>query len=867
MTTDFSYGGQQIVANGPFKPSGKDMPSDARTRVECYADIVSIPNPHIGLKITVKVDETNNNKMTDYIVKSLKANNIGVANTVIDEVVRYADYLGVSSSGGGTGEGLTSEQAQQLQTAYEHSQSPHVTTDDVSMAVRSYVNSNIGLLKGDKGDKGEQGERGLQGERGPQGPQGPKGDTPDMTAFEEKINAQCDTMATDLSLNGTTLKLKKKDGTEIGTGITLPTNGGGNITNITKPVFSTTNPHASNCLNIETYAGGQNQPMHPKVLYFENGWNGYKYWMAYTPLPNEDNENPCIGVSNDMVTWTVPVGLENPLAFKPSSGGYNSDTHLVYRADTNTLECWYRRIYTGVQKEEFFRRTSTDGVNWATEESCFISEGSITQNLSPSIIFEEGKYKMWTCSNSTTIHYYEGITGKDFSKIRDIILPVGSPSVWHQDVIHTANGYEMLNYNNNGTLHYCKSDDNITYSKPVLILEKTNNDNDWCGQNLYRSSFFIKDGYYYIFYSGQKMNTMEWKIGVTRGANIYNLKGLESVRTLGVDEAILELYELIGNGGGVTIVPVENIALNKNILELKTNDTYELIVTFTPANPSNKTITWTSDNTQIATVENGIVTAKGEGSCIITAKSNNGKTATCNLTVSAQAVTPTDGVVQENLICWLDGRDGSASQTDWSDRTTNKNDMILKGFSFDTSSGWTGTGLKFDGIKDYCKAVTPNQIKGYGTKNPNFITVCLNVTINQINKSQQDLLSLMSRNQGRFILLQDNDITYQKGSLNKTGVIAEVGETYDLVYIYRSNVHVTTDIQRSAIYVNNVLKFENKSNVHSNIDASSFNFSMGSEGGTTAFANMTVNSVKIYDGELTDEQIRQNYEYEKSIQR
>lgn len=681
------------------------------------------------------------------------------------------------------------------------------------------------------------------------------------------VNEQLDNMATDLSLNGTTLKLKKKDGTEIGTGITLPTNGGGNITNITKPVFSTTNPHASNCLNIETYAGGQNQPIHPKVLYFENGWNGYKYWMAYTPLPNEDNENPCIGVSNDMVTWTIPVGLENPLAFKPSSGGYNSDTHLVYRADTNTLECWYRRIYTGVQKEEFFRRTSTDGVNWATEESCFISEGSITQNLSPSIIFEEGKYKMWTCSNSTTIHYYEGITGKDFSKIRDIILPVGSTSVWHQDIIHTANGYEMLNYNNNGTLHYCKSDDNITYSKPVLILEKTNNANDWCGQNLYRSSFFIKDGYYYIFYSGQKMNTMEWKIGLTRGTNIYNLEGLESVRTLGVDEAILELYELIGNGGGVTIVPVENIALNKNILELKTNDTYELIVTFTPANPSNKTITWTSDNTQIATVENGIVTAKGEGSCIITAKSNNGKTATCNLTVSAQAVTPTDGVVQENLICWLDGRDGSASQTDWSDRTTNKNDMILKGFSFDTSSGWTGTGLKFDGIKDYCEAVTPNQIKGYGTKNPNFITVCLNVTINQISKTQQDLLSLMSTNKGRFILLQDNDITYQKVSLNKTGVIAEVGETYDLVYIYRSNVHVATDIQRSAIYVNNVLKFENKSNAHSIIDTSSFNFSMGSEGGTTAFANMTVNSVKIYDGELTDEQIRQNYEYEKSIQR
>ena len=154
MTTDFSYGGQQVVANGPIKPSGKDMPSDARTRVETYADIASIPNPCVGLKITVKVDETNNNKMTDYIVKSLKANSVGIANTLIDEVVRYVDYLGVSSSGGGTGEGLTSEQAQQLQTAYEHSQSPHINTTVVNNAVSTYVTEHKAELKGDNGQDG-----------------------------------------------------------------------------------------------------------------------------------------------------------------------------------------------------------------------------------------------------------------------------------------------------------------------------------------------------------------------------------------------------------------------------------------------------------------------------------------------------------------------------------------------------------------------------------------------------------------------------------------------------------------------------------------------------------------------------------------
>ena len=183
MATDFSYGGKQILSNGPFKPNGKDMPSDARTRVESYADIASIPNPHVGLKITVKVDETNNNKMTDYIVKSLKDNSFGVANSVVDEIVRYVDYLGVSSSGGGTGESLTSEQVQQLQTAYEQSQSDHVTMEEVNVAI---ANAQLG------------------------------GGEVDTTSF-----------ATDLSLTGSNLQLKNSQGNLIGNAITLPSTSGG----------------------------------------------------------------------------------------------------------------------------------------------------------------------------------------------------------------------------------------------------------------------------------------------------------------------------------------------------------------------------------------------------------------------------------------------------------------------------------------------------------------------------------------------------------------------------------------------------------------------------------------------------------------
>ena len=141
MSTDFTYGGKQIVSGGPLKPNGKDMPSNATTRVESYADIATNTNPYVGLKITVKADETNNNKMTDYIVKSLKANSFGVANSVVDEIVRYVDYLGVNTSGS-SGEGLTSEQSQQLQTAYLHSQSTHVQAGDIPTKTSDLTNDS-----------------------------------------------------------------------------------------------------------------------------------------------------------------------------------------------------------------------------------------------------------------------------------------------------------------------------------------------------------------------------------------------------------------------------------------------------------------------------------------------------------------------------------------------------------------------------------------------------------------------------------------------------------------------------------------------------------------------------------------------------
>ena len=90
----------------------------------------------------------------------------------------------------------------------------------------------------------------------------------------------------------------------------------------------------------------------------------------------------------------------------------------------------------------------------------------------------------------------------------------------------------------------------------------------------------------------------------------------------------------------VSEIEVESISLDKQTLKVGPGKTSEaLVVTFTPANATNKTITWKSNTTTVATVSDGKVTGVKEGTATITATSANGKTATCNVTIAEVGMT------------------------------------------------------------------------------------------------------------------------------------------------------------------------------------------------------------------------------------
>jgi uncharacterized protein YjdB/formylglycine-generating enzyme required for sulfatase activity len=89
----------------------------------------------------------------------------------------------------------------------------------------------------------------------------------------------------------------------------------------------------------------------------------------------------------------------------------------------------------------------------------------------------------------------------------------------------------------------------------------------------------------------------------------------------------------------VGLVPVESITLDKIELDLYVGETGTLNADIEPENASNKLVAWSTDRAAVATVVNGIVTGRGAGTVTITAKTSNGKTATCEVTVSPITVT------------------------------------------------------------------------------------------------------------------------------------------------------------------------------------------------------------------------------------
>lgn len=91
----------------------------------------------------------------------------------------------------------------------------------------------------------------------------------------------------------------------------------------------------------------------------------------------------------------------------------------------------------------------------------------------------------------------------------------------------------------------------------------------------------------------------------------------------------------------VSLRMVESITLNTSSLELNDADTYTLLPEVYPADADDRTVSWKSSNTNVATVsQEGVVTAVGGGIATITATANDGSGVSASCVVQVFIIQP-----------------------------------------------------------------------------------------------------------------------------------------------------------------------------------------------------------------------------------
>ncbi len=196
-----------------------------------------------------------------------------------------------------------------------------------------------------------------------------------------------------------------------------------------------------------------------------------------------------------------------------------------------------------------------------------------------------GDYSFYLCRNLTNINISNSVTSiKQFAfcgcySLTNIVIPNSVTSI------------------GSGAFDYCSSLTSVTIPDSVTSI----------GSATFSGCDSLKD----IYYSGTKS---QWE----------KLKP-----------------DSFGLGKNVTVhfgktdkIPATGITLSKTSLNLKKGDSATLTATVTPSG-STDSVSWTSSNTSVATVSNGVVTAVAKGSATITATAG-GKKATCTVTVNSK---------------------------------------------------------------------------------------------------------------------------------------------------------------------------------------------------------------------------------------
>ena len=148
----------------------------------------------------------------------------------------------------------------------------------------------------------------------------------------------------------------------------------------------------------------------------------------------------------------------------------------------------------------------------------------------------------------------------------------------------------------------------------------------------------------------------------------------------------------ISDDSGSSEVYVTEISLSQSSLSLTVGQSFTLSASVSPSNATNKSVTWTSSNSSVATVNRGVVKAQKAGATTIYAVSSTGKKASCTVKVAEKqasqqdiSLSPGDTTIKvgQQLTIKLNG----ASKCEWSESNPFVVKMLSKGSDYYTIKG------------------------------------------------------------------------------------------------------------------------------------------------------------------------------------
>ena len=170
---------------------------------------------------------------------------------------------------------------------------------------------------------------------------------------------------------------------------------------------------------------------------------------------------------------------------------------------------------------------------------------------------------------------------------------------------------------------------------------------------------------------------------VTWSCNDISVAKVEEGKVTGIKAGTATIIATTKDGGykatcAVTVTAtgseVTGVTLNETELTLEVGEGAKLWETVTPSTASDKSVTWSSDKPEVATVdESGNVEAKSAGEATITVTTNvGGKTATCKVTVVEKVVPVTGVTLDKTTLNLTEGEDATLVATVKPDDASNK---------------------------------------------------------------------------------------------------------------------------------------------------------------------------------------------------